>query len=81
MGVGFVGLSFLVLVFFGILSAQIFANAQQDAPSSTEGKIMPKLEEILDRQKKIQDSLEQVLSNQDEIKKELYVVKIRATVS
>lgn len=68
----------LFLIIFGIFLLKALSVAQQDIP--LEEKIFKKLETILEAQSKIQDALDKILSNQEGIKKELEIIKIRATV-
>lgn len=68
------------VLFFVVLAGSLskaLVSAQQEIPA--EEKILQKLEVVLETQSKLQDSLNTVLSNQEEIKKELEIVKIRAS--
>jgi len=68
----------LFLIIFGIFLLKALSVAQQDTP--IEEKILQKLGVILEAQSKIQNALDKILSNQEEIKKELEIIKIRATI-
>ncbi len=69
----------LFFFFLGIFLLKILlCAAQEQIP--LEERIFQKLGAILEAQSKIQNALDKILSNQEEIKKEIEIIKIRATV-
>lgn len=72
------GLFLLIFIVSAILFSRIFVSAQQD--STLEEKILQKLETVIKAQSDNQGALNTILSRLDEVKKELEVIKIRATV-
>ncbi|MDP2940384.1 MAG: hypothetical protein Q8O13_09980 [Candidatus Omnitrophota bacterium] len=68
----------LIFLLSGIFLSKIFVSAQQD--TTFEEKILKKLEAIKEAQSNNQEALNKILNSLEDIKKELEVIKIRATV-